>query len=237
MFYFGIVTTIFSTALHLIVRGFDFDVPYLPGVLKMTASTGFLITALAAGALRSRVGIAIFIGLIFSWFGDLFLIGSGSKYFLAGLVSFFAGHLCYATAFAMYRTNLRLAALAIVILLVPGYLLLQWILPGVKDPGLRGPVIAYTCVITTMLALATGCLKHPGGQLIFVGALLFYFSDIFVARSAFVASGFINSLVGLPLYFGGQAILAASIRFIDARRAPITIQNPKSKVQNEAASS
>lgn len=237
MFYFGIVTTVLATALHLIVGGFDFDVPYLPGVLKMTASTGFLITALAAGALRSRVGVAIFIGLIFSWFGDLFLIGSGPKYFLAGLVSFFIGHVCYATAFATYRTNFRIAALAIVILFVPGYLLLQWILPGVKDPGLRGPVIAYTCVITTMLALATGCLKHPGGKLIFVGALLFYFSDIFVARSAFVASGFINSLVGLPLYFGGQAILAASIRYIDVQHTANSIQNPKSKIQNETATS
>src|SRR5689334_8133788 len=155
MFYFGIVTTILSTALHLIVRAADIDVPYLPGILKMTASTGFLITAFAAGAFRSRVGIAIFVGLIFSWFGDLFLIGSGPKYFLAGLVSFFAGHLCYATAFAMYRTNYRIAAVALVVLIIPGYLLSQWILPGVKDPGLRGPVIAYTCVITTMLALAS----------------------------------------------------------------------------------
>ncbi len=237
MFYFGIVTTILSTALHLIVRAADIDVPYLPGVLKMTASTGFLITAFAAGAFRSRVGIAIFIGLIFSWFGDLFLIGSGPKYFLAGLVSFFAGHLCYATAFATYRTNFRIAAIALVVLVIPGYLLSQWILPGVKDPGLRVPVIAYTCVITVMLALATGCLKHPGGVLIFIGALLFYFSDIFVARAAFVASGFINSLIGLPLYFGGQAILAASIRYIDAHHAANSIQNPNSKIQNEAAAS
>lgn len=214
MFYFGIVTTVLSTALHLIVRGADIDVPYLAGILKMTASTGFLITAIAAGALRSRVGIAIFIGLIFSWFGDLFLIGSGAKFFLAGLVSFYIGHVCYATAFATYRTNYRIATIAIAVLIVPGYLLSQWILPGVEDPGMRGPVIAYTCVITTMLALATGCLSRPGGALIFAGAFLFYLSDIFVARSAFVAPGFVNSLFGLPLYFGGQLVLAASIRFI-----------------------
>jgi uncharacterized membrane protein YhhN len=215
MFIVGIVTTILATALHLLVRGTGIDVPYLAGILKMTASTGFLATALSAGALRSRVGIAILIGLVFSWFGDLFLIGTGPTYFMAGLVSFFIGHVCYSVSFAMHKTRYQNVIAAIAALFLPAYLLARWILPGVKDPGLIGPVIAYTCVITIMFALATGCLGRPGGRWMFWGAFLFYLSDIFVARAAFVSPGFVNSAFGLPLYFAGQLFLATSIAYVN----------------------
>lgn len=230
MFVVGIVTTVFATALHLIVRAAVIDVPYLAGVLKMTASTGFLATALAAGAFRSRSGAAIFIGLVFSWFGDLFLIDS--KYFLAGLISFFIGHVCYGVSFVMHKSNIRMATIALVALLLPGYLLAQWILPGVRDPGMRAPVIAYTCVISIMVALASGCVTRPGGRWIFAGAVLFYLSDIFVARAAFVSSGFINSLIGLPLYFGGQLLLAISIASVTKSKSVESIQNPGSEIRN-----
>lgn len=211
MFILGIVTTVLGTTLHLLVRAAHVDVPYLAGVLKMTASTGFLVAALAAGAFRSRTGVVLFLGLVFGWFGDLFLIGSGASYFMAGLVSFFAGHLCYAASFAMRKVQWAFVALALAALIFPGYRLAQWLLPGVKDHALRAPVIAYMCVITIMLALAAGCLARPAGVSLFVGAVLFYLSDIFVARAAFVAPGFINSVIGLPLYFGGQLLLAVSI--------------------------
>lgn len=213
MFAAGIVITVLATALHLIVRAIGLDVPYLPGVLKMTASTGFLTTAYAAGAFRSRAGIVLFVGLVFGWFGDLFLIGSGSAYFLAGLVTFFAGHVCYCVSFAMRKVQLSLAAATLIAMLLPGYFLSQWILPGVKDPGMKVPVIAYMCVITIMVALAAGCLKRPAGAWLAAGAVLFYISDIFVARAAFVSPGFINSVLGLPPYFGGQLLLAISIAY------------------------
>jgi len=43
---------------------------------------------------------------------------------------------------------------------------------------------------------------------------LFYVSDIFVARQRFVARQHINRLVGLPLYYAGQFMIAFSIRFL-----------------------
>ncbi|MFW6361887.1 MAG: lysoplasmalogenase family protein, partial [Spirochaetota bacterium] len=43
---------------------------------------------------------------------------------------------------------------------------------------------------------------------------LFFTSDIFVARNKFVADGFINRLLGLPLYYGGQFLLALSIGWL-----------------------
>ncbi|TFG38533.1 MAG: hypothetical protein E4H39_00070 [Syntrophobacterales bacterium] len=50
--------------------------------------------------------------------------------------------------------------------------------------------------------------------MIFVGALCFYFSDIFVARDRFFRKEFLNRLIGLPLYYLGQFLLAFSVGLI-----------------------
>jgi hypothetical protein len=44
------------------------------------------------------------------------------------------------------------------------------------------------------------------------GALLFYLSDLAVARDRFVRPGLANRLVGLPLYYAGQVLLALALR-------------------------
>jgi uncharacterized membrane protein YhhN len=51
-------------------------------------------------------------------------------------------------------------------------------------------------------------------MMIITDALMFYFSDIFVARERFVTHEFANRLIGLPLYYTGQFLLAFSPRFI-----------------------
>jgi hypothetical protein len=58
----------------------------------------------------------------------------------------------------------------------------------------------------------TTCLA--GRMFAFAGAILFYVSDIFVARQRFVDSNYINRLVGLPLYYVGQFMISFSIRFL-----------------------
>jgi len=44
--------------------------------------------------------------------------------------------------------------------------------------------------------------------------LFFYLSDLFVARNQFMKKAYINRLVGLPLYFIGQFLLAFSVAHI-----------------------
>jgi uncharacterized membrane protein YhhN len=65
-------------------------------------------------------------------------------------------------------------------------------------------VIAYCLAISAMLWLALGT-AQPEVRL---GALLFYGSDLFVARDRFVAPGAVNRLLGLPLYYAAQVLLA-----------------------------
>jgi uncharacterized membrane protein YhhN len=48
----------------------------------------------------------------------------------------------------------------------------------------------------------------------FTGAVAFYFSDVFVARDRFMKKEFLNRLVGLPMYYAGQFLIAFSLGFL-----------------------
>ena len=47
--------------------------------------------------------------------------------------------------------------------------------------------------------------------MVFIGATCFYFSDLFVARNRFLKKEFFNRLIGLPMYYVGQFLLAFSL--------------------------
>jgi uncharacterized membrane protein YhhN len=147
------------------------------------------------------------VGLVLSWFGDLFLISKREPIFLAGLVSFLLGHVAYIAAFAMRGTTsvgLIVGAVATIAVAIP---IARWLLGHVTGP-LRNPVITYILVISVMVTVAIGATFAGAPPLLITGAVLFFVSDITVARERFVQQGFVNRLVGLPLYYGGQILLA-----------------------------
>jgi uncharacterized membrane protein YhhN len=73
------------------------------------------------------------------------------------------------------------------------------------------PVGIYTIVITAMVMLAVGTQGVRSNRFIVVGAVMFYFSDVSVARSQFLDTGFPYYVWGLPLYYMGQLLLALSV--------------------------
>lgn len=179
------------------------------GVAKMIASTAFLALALVCGALDTPYGQAILAGLALSWFGDLFLIFREPKIFLAGLISFFLGHVAYSVAFLLHGIALSWsigAALALTAIAVP---VLLWLSPYLTE--MRVPVYAYVVIISIMVALSAGAVGRGGTALMLIGAVLFYISDLTVARDRFVRSAPLNRYLGLPLYYAGQVVLAYTI--------------------------
>lgn len=179
-------------------------------VVKPAASVGFLLVALGSGALESRYGAWVFAGLVLSLFGDVLMIFRDKTRFLAGLVAFLLGHVAYIGGFAVEGVAAAWAGVAsagAVIVAVP---VLRWLLPHV-DRGMCPPVLAYVIVISVMLVLAVGTRGAGHTALIVGGAALFYLSDLFVARQRFVTPAFVNRLVGLPVYYGGQLLLALSV--------------------------
>ena len=156
----------------------------------------------------------LLIGLISCLGGDLFLAIPGRKTFRLGLASFLLGHGFYVIAFfQVSHLNILTWASGAVISAV-GVRVYCWLRPNLGP--MKVPVTAYILVISVMLCGAASVagdssLKSGGKAMVMAGALLFYISDLFVARQRFVKTNFFNRLMGLPLYYAGQFLLAFSV--------------------------
>lgn len=179
-------------------------------IWKPLASTGFVATGLAAGALETTYGCWVLAALVLSWWGDVLLIPRARAAFALGLASFLAGHLAFAAGFVARGVSPGWLVATAILLVVPALAVLRWLAPHVPA-ALRLPVRAYVTAISLMVACAVATFAHAGGGRLLVGALMFFVSDLAVARERFVARGFVNKTWGLPLYYGGQLLLAASV--------------------------
>ena len=184
----------------------------LPMVMKMTASTAFIALAVAAGGLATPYGRIILIALFFSWWGDFFLMWGST--FIYGLIAFFLGHVFYTIAFIHHGIKLPWAAGACIAMLAFAIPVFLWLNPHLTD-DLRIPVYAYITVITAMVILSFGAVGKGAVLSMALAALLFYVSDIFVARAKFVNPGEINRIIGLPLYYGAQVLFAWTIYWMN----------------------
>jgi uncharacterized membrane protein YhhN len=126
-----------------------------------------------------------------------------------GLAAFLLSHLAYVGGFAELGIRAIAAGTAALVLLVPAVLIGRWVLPNVPRQ-IVVPVIAYIVVITAMVAAASGAASDGAPWPVLPAAAAFYVSDIGVARQRFIAPGFANRAVGLPLYYGAQILFALS---------------------------
>jgi len=166
--------------------------------------------ALAGDGLATPYGQAVLAGLLLCWLGDVLLIPHGSRSFRLGIASFLLGHVAFVGAFllrGMAPLGVGLSLLGV----VPAALLaLRWLAPHVPA-GFRLPVRAYVLAISLMVVCAAGTAAARWDAVLLAGALLFYVSDLCVARDRFVAPGFPNRAVGLPLYYAATLLLAATL--------------------------
>lgn len=180
-------------------------------IFKPLASTAFIATALAAGALEGGTyGACVLAALVLSWWGDVLLIPNDRPaIFRAGILAFLLGHVAYVVAFASRGLDALLAGGMVVLLAGPVVGVIRWLRPHVPAE-LKGAVYAYVGVISVMLICAVASWPITHEPAILIGALMFYVSDLAVARDRFIAPGFSNRTWGLPLYYGGQLVLAVT---------------------------
>jgi len=185
-------------------------------IAKPLASTGFVAVAVERGGLGQIANgdvyaMGMMAGLVLSWWGDVLLIPKNRpSLFRAGLFAFLLGHVAYALAFASKGLDTGAAGASALVLGIIGIAVLRWLRPAVPD-SLLLPVRAYVIVISAMLLCAVGAVVYGGDSRILLGAGLFYVSDLAVARDRFIAPGFANAAWGLPLYYGGQLVLALTL--------------------------
>ncbi len=207
-------------------------IPRLRAIAKTVASLAFLALGVigyldAHVAYGYRAGIVA--GLALGVVGDLALLGEGKRAFLVGLGAFLLGHLAYVVAMAQVEPPAEWFADAKFLCVLPlaaasVTLVLLWRRLG----SMRVPVIAYVLVIVAMVigAFAVryaldqpwrlyapdfGRLPHASRDRLVVGAVLFFISDLAVARDKFVASSFRNKAWGLPAYYAGQLLIASTL--------------------------
>lgn len=159
----------------------------------------------------------IFIALVFCLGGDILLALGSRTTFLCGLVSFLLGHVIYAAAFFVVGRVGPPMAVGTILLTVSAVSVWRWLEPHLGN--MRTPVMAYMVVISIMVCGAFGVIDDPTIPVhvrgsIFAGAILFYISDLFVARQRFVIDAHVNRAVGLPLYYVAQFLLAFSAAWV-----------------------
>ena len=177
---------------------------------KTAASTGFVAIAVSAGATASPFGWALLTALGFSWLGDVALLGKSDASFRSGLVLFLLGHLGFCGAFVVRGIAPVGVVLGAVATLVPAVAIYRWLARWVHG-SMWIAVRAYLVVIGSMVALSIATTWSQGSPLFILAATLFFTSDLLVAREKFVATGAVNRIVGLPLYYAAQLLFAATL--------------------------
>jgi len=193
------------------------EVPKARLAVKSLLSSLFIFTAVVQFHPIPLYYRFLLIGMIFCLGGDVFLSLPAPKMFLFGLVSFLLGHVFYAAAFFYSAGFNQWAGIGLVISALVGAGVFLWLRPHLG--AMKIPVIFYILVISVMVVgawsiIGAGHLNLEGRMAAFGGALGFYVSDIFVARQRFLKADFVNRLIGLPLYYGGQFMLAFSIGWL-----------------------
>lgn len=156
-----------------------------------------------AGGLYHPVRNFIFMAIIFSWWGDVFLLFA--EFFIPGLISFLLAHILYTSFFLWVKpkpkSNYKEWLIALLVLAYAGFFF-QFLDPHLG--ALRIPVMAYTAVITIMLlsaVFAFGIRGTQWGKLSVGGAALFVLSDSILATEKFYVS-FPGSSVLVMLTYG-----------------------------------
>ncbi len=186
-------------------------------LFKAPLSSLFVLVALLQDHPLARYHRFVLAGLVLGLVGDVCLALPGEAAFRSGLVAFLAGHVLYVLALAsLTRRNDWVHSANLVIVAVSGYVF-WWLLPHLGKNLI--PVALYIVVISVMVSGAWAVFRNPdtrraGAWVILLGAMFFYASDIFVARDRFVSQEFLNRLIGLPLYYTGQFLLAFSIGLV-----------------------
>mgnify|MGYP001218952580 FL=1 len=181
---------------------------------KPLLSSLFIVMAVTQAHGNMNYFYIILAGLVFCFIGDVCLIlFFNEKIFEAGLAAFLIGHIIYSAAFFRKPDSMMILIAFAFLLIIAAAVIFLKLKPHLE--GMIKPVIAYIVIISVM-AFTAFSLRESGtqsvlaGNIVFAAALIFYLSDIFVARHRFVRKKFINRATGLPMYYAAQFMIAYS---------------------------
>lgn len=197
------------------------------GISKTTTSILFVFIAIS-GYIENNTNFVYFIfillGLIFSLFGDVFLIyakeseSTMSKNFIYGLLSFSFAHIFFSVGF-IWISKFSIYTIIFTIILSSISLLFLKSIKGLDFKGMFNYVAFYAVVISFMFAQSLNLYLSNSSNfnilIVTIGALLFVLSDLILAFDYFYKNppkilGALNLLV----YYTAQALIALSVLYI-----------------------
>lgn len=177
-------------------------------IAKPAASLVFLLVGVSRFEPGQPYGAWVLVALLLCFAGDLLLMLR--RGFLPGLASFLLGHVAYVLAFSALLLPRSWPAVWAVPPLLVSAVAAAWLSPHLGR--LRVPVLAYITVITVMVwGAAAVTAAGRGPWFLAVGAVLFYLSDLAVARDRLVVKRFASRAWGLPAYYLGQLLLELTV--------------------------
>ena len=153
------------------------------------------------------------LGILLSLTGDVLLMISLDRLFLAGLVAFLLAHLAYLVGFNIPIPEISAWGFVLAIIVgLGGMRVIRRILAPLAANGqgrMRIPIIIYGTVISLMLLSAMMKLTDftwnaNAAVLVSVGAFLFYVSDIILAWNKFVSPIQYGRIYNIGAYHLGQ---------------------------------
>jgi uncharacterized membrane protein YhhN len=177
-------------------------------VTKPVASLAFVLLGWSRFGPGHPYSAWVLLALVLCFAGDLLLMLR--RGFLPGLASFLLGHLAYVLAFSALLLPRSWPAVWALPPLLVSTVAAAWLSPHLER--MRVPVLAYITVITIMVwgAVAVTAARR-GPWFLAAGAVLFYLSDLAVARDRLVLKRFASRAWGLPAYYLGQFLLALTV--------------------------
>ena len=158
------------------------------------------------------------LGLLFSLFGDLFLLGSGELYFILGLIFFLIAHVFY--IIMVFKILLEIKLKDFMIAGIP-YLLLFLILINVLYDGLGSmkiPVIIYAMtisflgVVSLLLFLQS---RTKTSLLLLFGVLIFITSDTILALNLFYEKQSFYPILIMTTYVMAQFLICKFVLYLN----------------------
>ncbi|MBD3290252.1 hypothetical protein GF337_15710 [candidate division KSB1 bacterium] len=156
--------------------------------------------------------IAILLGLMFSFGGDITLMQRTQKAFMVGLVLFLLSHIVYFITFTFFNGFFVRNFASAFILTIMAILIFLYLRPGLGN--MKYPVLIYIIIISIMMLSALNTFESDYFTLkkslfITIGAGLFYVSDVILAVNKF-RKPFRYNRVSLAFYYSGQLLIALS---------------------------
>jgi alkylglycerol monooxygenase len=165
------------------------------------------------GRLRqaSRFDLKLLAALVLCLAGDVFLMLEG--FFIPGLVSFLAAHLCY---LVLFRQGVRWfpSAGALAATLGAAAVMYAILFPHL-GPVLKIAVAAYALVIAGMAGQAIGralVLRDGASMAVAAGAVLFMLSDALLAINRFASPIPMAQFWVLATYYAAQVLIVLNVR-------------------------